>query len=72
MAFFFAHDYIMRNCGVSILMKRKMIMFNHAFYNNNINIPPRIFRSMKFNFDVAFVTNESKYVLVCMEVVLVS
>ena len=53
-------------------MKREMLMFNHAFYNNNINIPTRIFRSMKFNFDVAFVTNKSKYALVCMEVVLVS
>ena len=62
----------MRNCGVSILMKIKMIMFNHAFYNNNINIPPTIFSGVKFNFDVAFVTNKSKYALVCMEVVLVS
>ena len=53
-------------------MKIKMIMFNHAFYNNNINIPPRIFSGVKFNFDVAFVTNKSKYALVCMEVVLVS
>ena len=42
------------------------------FYNNNINIPPRIFSSMKFNFDVAFVTNKSQYALVCMEVVIVS
>ena len=42
------------------------------FYNNNINIAPRIFSSMTFNFDVAFVTNKSQYALVCMEVVIVS
>ena len=69
---FFGHDDKMRNCGVSILMKGKMIMFNHASYNNNINIPPTIFSCMKFNFDVAFVTNKSQYTLVCMEVVILS